>query len=164
MKVFFFLLLPIFAFGQDIEFKINESGKYYYQRIIENEKDEEQNYKAVKQAIIHLYTSNKAIQYDEKDKIIVEGTFEVKYLINNVVIEHTITIDIKEKKVRFTFLNFTAQYHYTHEHKPFESKPTMSWPQSYWDKIKERSMVQVQGIMKEFNKSLNSELEEDDDW
>lgn len=149
MKFLFFLLPFTIAAQQTATLQEDESGSLYYQTVMETGMPKEQNYQRVKEALVYMYeNTNVVLQYDTPEKIIVKGSFYIPYLIIQVLVDHTMTIDIKDDKIRVTFSQLLAQYQPTHEKKYLNSKPSFMYPAGYWKKINKGTLEYLQSINK----------------
>ncbi|MBK6362025.1 MAG: hypothetical protein IPL63_06495 [Saprospiraceae bacterium] len=117
MKVFLFFLFTIWQLGlfsQDTEsnkLKIHEDGSYYFQRIVETGLTSDENYKYAKNFLVYGFkNADYVIRLDEKQQIIVKSHFKIPYQsLTWGTIHNTLTIDIKDEKIRLTFDQIEVQ-------------------------------------------------------
>jgi hypothetical protein len=162
MRSFLFLLfIPFFGFSQiSPSLQKDENGNYYFQNIIENQNTAEQNYIKCKEAITYLYNnSNWTIKLDEKSKIITKGIAELNHSLYTLDFHHTMTIDIKENKIRITFTQLTVSAKKTGE-MSLNTKPTFFYPKSFWDDTKKKSLLKMIELSEYFKINIESTEEE----
>jgi len=110
MRIIFISLLflsCLFTTNAQNLIKQDSNGVYFFREILENDFSKDENYNKVKSYIAINYKSLKdVIQLDTKDQIIVKGNFNISHTMTTHTIHHTLTIDIKDKKIRITYNSF----------------------------------------------------------
>jgi len=94
----------------------NSTGKYTYQEVITVPNTNSQElYSRAKLWLAMTYRSAQdVIQLDDPDngKIVAKGTFSIVYYMNSAFIRHTLIIEIKDNRYRYTVTDFIFDNNY----------------------------------------------------
>ncbi|MBK8621006.1 MAG: hypothetical protein IPN79_04420 [Saprospiraceae bacterium] len=161
MRLLIFLLIPFYSLGQSPSLELDENGKYHFQKVIETSLTVEENYKKAKETIAYLYeNANWVIKSDNKEKVIVKGLFVLP--VHSLFIgdlHHTLTIDIKDGKVRLTF-NQLAISGYGIEESTLEELK-VKYNKKFYDKVKSKTQDKMILFCNNFQ---NNMAKKNDDW
>ena len=110
LVILIFILFTINSFSQEL--KLDENNKYSAQEVVQFDLIKKDLLFQRGQEWINLnYKSTKdIIQLVDKEqgKIIVRGSFSIVVGIYTYIIIHTLTLDFKDEKLRYTYSNFTV--------------------------------------------------------
>jgi hypothetical protein len=117
-----FLFFPIIVTAQlPID---SETKKFTYTEVVELNESKNELYLRARSFFVKEYSNADAvIQMDDKDagRIMGKGFFEVVWVMNQPrKIYHTITIDVKENKYRYTFTDFRMFFSSAYNIMPLE--------------------------------------------
>lgn len=116
----FFISLK--SFTQDL--KIDSTGKYSASAVVEVSATKDELFNRAKQWIALRYTSaNNVIQLSDKEngEIICKGNFAVNLFMKQGWIKHTLILEFKDNKFRYTFTDL-SYFSFGSGEFPFESK------------------------------------------
>lgn len=139
-----------------------ENGKVVYTEVIKiDDLSKSDLYKRAKKWVVLNYKSaNDVIQLDDKEDgiIIAKGTFGIRYYTRNPKIEHTLQIETKNGRFKYTISNFI--YNDNQGYTFFIE----NFPKGWAGKKKLYRLIdeEVNKIISNLKQSMNSE--EKDDW
>lgn len=114
--------------------KDETTGLFTYQEVIDQPGTPEELYTRAREWFVHAYKdANKVIQLDDKanSTIIGKGKYMVYLSMNNRFIQHTITIEAKENRYRYTITNFILDWGNGVATVPLESLQKMYQAKAY---------------------------------
>ena len=163
--LFSLILLAKFAGAADYPLPPidSETGKFQYQEVVNLDSTISKNeiYSKVKEWVAINYKQAKdVIQMDDKEagKIIVKGNFPITYYMNEAWIYHTLTIEIKDGRYRYTLTDLIFENNQWSS--PLEDK------KKFWGQQK-KLYTQVTENCDKIIASLKSSAmieKEDDNW
>lgn len=157
-----FLVCSFSAHGQATLEKDSTTGKFMYRRVVGIDSlTADQLYERARQWLARAYQSaNSVIQYDSKDekKLIGRGIWtSVAYSINKEKNWHSVIIECKDGRVRYTFTDFIREtYDATlgRQEKPLETIKFMKKSvQSYFADESAKMGADLEKVLKNGNKS-----------
>lgn len=156
--IFGLLLLPILLKSQDL--KIGETGLYQKVEVVEIENmDKGHIYnKVLEWLVINYKSANDVIQLKDKEvgKVIVKGNFSTSMYMKQGWVRHTLILDIKDNKYRYTYSNLS--YYSTGSGEINFEKSIMSKK-----KLISQTETDIDNSIESLTKYINS-TEGNDDW
>ena len=148
------------AAAQEIEMD-STTGLYTYQKVLDFEgKSKDELYtKAMEWVALNYKSANDVIQHEDADKgkIICKGSFVTNLWLTTGFINHTLTLDFKDDKIRMTYSNFG--YNSTETQFNLENEKMLK---SGIEKLKKRALDQIISSEASLIEYINND--QNDDW
>jgi hypothetical protein len=136
-----------------------DTRKFTYSEVVEISGSQAELYARAREWFVHAYTNaDDVIQMDEKEsgQIIGKGKFSVYLSMNTRYIRHTVTIQVKDNKYRYTITNFVLDWGNGVATEPFETLQKM-----YQKKAYSAAAETVPSIVQSLKKAMATQKE---DW
>ncbi len=166
MKTFFFIAALLASNFCTANYKLNIcdsvpfiDGMINYTRVVNiDSASKDDLYKRAKNWVVHNYVSPKnVIQVDDKEegKIICTGTFVIHFGGKTPSIRHTLEIDVKDNKYRYSMTNF----YYMDDNANFaaENYPSM-WlsKKGFYSRLEDATGEYIKSIIQAMQKPINN--------
>lgn len=147
----FLLMMVTFTAWAQLPIDKN-TGLFSYQEVVDQTGSQAELYARAREWFVNTYKdANKVIQLDDpkSGQLIGKGKFTVYLSMNNRFVQHTVTIEVKENKYRYTITNLILDWGDGIHTEPFESVQKM-----YHKKLYTYTHVQVREIIASFKSQM----------